>query len=192
MRLELENGTPLRLEAWAILTQQEAFNLMRSLEEFFAVDAHEEDWHYHVDWEVPCQLTVGIEDLHPASCTSDEDRRLDAEAWQRSTRAAEKLTTAEAHLDALVHGEDWQLRWTVADRLRIRNADDPRTVPALLDALQHEPEPRAREGIAGALGGFPGDERVVQGLRHALAFDDSGIVRWAAADALIHLGIAYP
>ena len=165
---------------------------MRGLEEYFAADVRPLGWSYYVGEEDPSLLTISIDDPDQGPLPTAEEVALNAEAWDRATRAAEQMTTAEAHIEALVHGEDWQLRWTAANRLRIRDLEDPRTVPALLDALQTDQEPQAREGIAGALGQIEGDERVVEGLRKALAFDESGLVRWTAADSLIKQGQPYP
>jgi HEAT repeats len=64
-------------------------------------------------------------------------------------------------------------------------ADDPRTVPALVDRLRHDPQPDVRKMIASRMLGLLTDHpNVVSALQVAATGDGDTGVRWAARYAL--------
>lgn len=187
MRLERENQSPIPHEVWAVLTAGEAYQLMRDLEEYFAVGPRCIGWHTHIgDSDDSVGLSIGVEEerqVPPPAMPTD--------SWSEQERSAERLITAEEHFAAL-KSDDPLLRAVVIRRLRIREHDDPRTLLAILGVLQSDPSPLVRSEAARQLSEYRGDDRVIPALRTALAFDSAGEVRFEAAAQLIFLGEDYP
>jgi hypothetical protein len=70
-------------------------------------------------------------------------------------------------------------------RTIVKNAaDDSRTLPVLLDRLEHDPSPTLREDAARLLGTRAHDARIRQPLLDAAQQDQDVQVRWAASYAL--------
>ena len=65
-----------------------------------------------------------------------------------------------------------------------RAAEDPRTLPVLLDRLEHDPSHFAREHAAVFLASRARDQPVLQALRAATRQDEDLQVRWAARYAI--------
>ena len=87
-------------------------------------------------------------------------------------------------LTKLDHGE-WFLRFLARASLRQRYPNDPRSIQAYVDALAREDFPHTREGIARALGFWPGGTGVERALEEASRRDENARVRWAARYALL-------
>jgi hypothetical protein len=187
VRLERESQSHIDHEVWAVLTAAEAFQLMRDLEEYFAVGPSFAGWHTHIgESDDSSGLSIGVEEV-------EQVPRGDApaEVWSGQDSDAQKLITADEHFAAL-ESEDPVLRSVVIRRLRIRERDDSRTLPTILASLQSDPSPLVRSEAATQLAEYEGDERVIPALRMALAFDPAGEVRFEASSRLIYLGEDYP
>ena len=65
-----------------------------------------------------------------------------------------------------------------------RAAEDPRTLPVLLDRLEHDPSHFAREHAAVFLASRARDQPVLQALRDAARQDEDLQVGWAARYAI--------
>jgi hypothetical protein len=77
------------------------------------------------------------------------------------------------------------LRLQVGEYVAERGMNDPRTVPALLDRLEHDPSPWIRTAVAGRMLTIVAhQERVRPALRAAAAADEMALVRYAARYAL--------
>ena len=79
---------------------------------------------------------------------------------------------------------DEAARCSAVDRISGEAPDDPRTLPALLDRLEHDPSDRVRWQAARALLPLAGQPAVAAALAAAAALDEDLQVRWAARYAL--------
>ena len=101
-----------------------------------------------------------------------------AETHQRelNAAAADAMHTSE-ELQAGMYHELADVRRRVVARLIARGADDPATIPTLLDVLQHDPSPAVRGTVAFSLVHFPDDARVVAALETSASSDVESEVR---------------
>jgi HEAT repeats len=104
---------------------------------------------------------------------------LDEIAWvfQPTSRPADKWF---ARLDT----EKAARRLDALSMMNEEAADDPRTLPVLLDRLERDPSPRVREDAASLLASRARDQPVLQALRDAASQDEDLQVRWAARCAI--------
>lgn len=102
----------------------------------------------------------------------------EAEIHQRelNAAAADAMHTPE-ELQAGMYHELSDVRQRVVARLIARGADDPSTIPTLLDVLQHDPSPAVRGRVAFSLVRFPDDARVVAALETSARTDVDSEVR---------------
>jgi hypothetical protein len=87
---------------------------------------------------------------------------------------------------------DESARQAALDRIGGDAPDDPRTLPVLLDRLEHDPSDRVRWQAARVLAPRAGTAPVREALEAAAAQDEDLQVRWAARYALRLAGIASP
>jgi HEAT repeat protein len=130
---------------------------------------------------------VYIGPVGPIPIFHDDDPRLAADraAWSAARRKAQAMHSADDLLDGLTDA-DWRVRHEVVDRLIARARDDPRKLPALLQAATGDIAWQVRDAVTIRLHEFE-PEKVRPVLLAALA-DPSPEVRWSASYALDQLG----
>jgi HEAT repeat protein len=96
----------------------------------------------------------------------DDDPRFENERRARSaaTAKAQAMHTTDALLDGL-RDDDWMVRYEVVDRLTAHGKNDPRTLPALLEAAS-DVEPAVRDAVVMRLCEFS-DPEAFAGIKHA-------------------------
>ena len=131
--------------------------------------------------------TIWIGPVGPIPVFHDDDPRLqvDREEGRRFAAIVDAMHSADELLAGLRHPED-EVRWRVIDRLLARAGNDPRTVPAMIEALRADPSWKVRDTIAMRFAGLT-DPRIIVALRRAMN-DDHEEVRWSARYALNQLG----
>lgn len=129
---------------------------------------------------------ISVGPVGPIPIFHEDDPRLvdDKAAWSAARKKAQAMHSPDDLLDGLTDA-DWRVRHEVVDRLIARARDDPRTLPALLQAITEDASWEVRDTVAMRLRKF--DPEVVRPvLRRALA-DPSPKVRWAARFSLDQL-----
>lgn len=131
---------------------------------------------------------IWIGPVGPIRVWDENDPEFIAEraAWHEPRARAYAMVTVEDHLAGLAD-PDWRCRHEVIDRLVARGKSDPRTLPALLNALKSDQAWQVRDCIAMKLYEFPVD-RVELALREAER-DPHPEVRWSARFSLTQLGL---
>jgi HEAT repeat protein len=135
----------------------------------------------------PDEIWIGP--VGPIPIIEADDPRFTEEraAWSKARARAQALHSEDELLSG-VRDSDWRVRHESIDRLKARWHDDPRTLPALLDLAEHDPEWRVRSTATMALASFD-RHRVVPVLRRGLE-DPNERVRWAANFELYQFGLS--
>jgi HEAT repeat protein len=117
----------------------------------------------------------------------EDDPRLeeDQEKWSAATKEAQALHSPDELLSGL-SDPDWRVRHETVDRLIARAKNDPRTIPALIQAASSDESWQVRDAVVMRLPDFHSQE-VLEALRTATE-DEHPEVRWSAAYSLNQLG----
>jgi HEAT repeat protein len=123
--------------------------------------------------------TVSIGPVENIPIIHDDDPRFEEEraVWSAARKRAQAMHSPDELISGLSDA-DWRVRHEVVDRLTARGKDDPRTIPALLRAVLHDPAWEVRDAAVMAVGWFE-DDRVTEALRAATS-DPHPEVRWSA------------
>ena len=123
--------------------------------------------------------TISIGPVEGIPIIDDDDPRFedDRTAWSAARKRAQAMHSPD-ELIAGMSDPDWRVRHEVVDRLAARGKDDPRTVPALLRAVEQDSAWEVRDAAVMAVGWFD-DERVADVLMAATS-DPHPQVRWSA------------
>ena len=116
----------------------------------------------------------------------DPEWVVEQAAWREPRARAYAMVTVDDHLVGL-KDPDWRCRFEVIDRLIARGRTDPRTLPALLDAVKSDASWEVRDYIAFRLGDFPAE--AVEGALRLAEKDPHPEVRRSARDSLAQLGL---
>jgi hypothetical protein len=142
-----------------------------------------------------------LEPIEGIPVTDDDARALaEPDPYVQACAVAQAMHSADELVMGMGHG-DWMVRCEVINRLLARAPDDERTIPVLVDHLQHDESPDVRGAIARATwwlapsrrGGehHPHHDLIVEGLLAAERDPDSE-VRWAVQSSLWKFGLRPP
>ena len=123
----------------------------------------------------------------PIPITEDDDPRFADEraAWSKARARAQALHSAD-ELQSGVRDDDWRVRHESIDRLVARWPRESRTLPALLELAEHDPEWRVRSAAKMVLTDF--DPDIAAPLVRRGLHDPSEEVRWASNFVLFQFG----
>jgi hypothetical protein len=137
-------------------------------------------------------ILAGLEDPapHPHDRASDlgssgPGREPDGGGADPAAWYVQPVGTQHDHRFADFTSNDPRARADAARVVALSAGDDPRTVPGLLDRLEHDPDPVIRKTVASRqLTRFGHDRQVRPALHQAAARDEHPGVRWAGRYAL--------
>ncbi len=124
----------------------------------------------------------------PIPVFHDDDPRLeeDRTAWSMARAVAQALHSVDDLLIGLTD-QDWRVRHEVVDRLIARGGSDPRTVPALVIAVERDDSWQVRDAVVMRLHEF--DPATVRPVLLRALEDDHEEVRQSARHSLAQLGM---
>jgi HEAT repeat protein len=133
--------------------------------------------------------TIDIGPVTDIPVFHEDDPRLeeDKEKWSAATKTAQALHSPDELLSGL-GDQHWRVRHETVDRLIARAKNDPRTLPALIQAANSDESWQVRDAVVMRLHDFR-SSNVLEALRIA-AVDTHPEVRWSAAYSLNQLGVS--
>jgi HEAT repeat protein len=135
--------------------------------------------------------TIDVGPIKGIPIQYDDDPRLhdEREQWSRASREAQAMHSADDLLAGFASA-DWRVRYEVVDRLIARASDDPRTLPALLNAALEDSVWQVRDAVVRRLHRF--DKTAVLSTVQAALADANEDVRKSAVRVIRQLDDSRP